>query len=212
MRSSLEEYAITPVVVNPKSPLRSSHPWRCTAKALVGRRLRRPRKCCPVREVNAFGGSSEPTQPPRRPTPFARLEALVVALLREQHASEPANRAAELSHDINRKRPVRLPTGIALEITAARPARPQRRRSDHRNRWAVAPTSLTRSPTSNRGLGRRIALLHSRTTGHVASWLRSRAHCCFRSSETKSRSCRPGSPDGDEAAVARDPRRAAAIA
>jgi hypothetical protein len=106
----------------------------CTAKALVGRRLRRPRmprfavqtwalglgyvapsvhrtapKCCLVRDVNALGGSSEPTQPPRRPTPFARLEALVVALLREQHASEPTNRAAELSHDINHKRPARLP-------------------------------------------------------------------------------------------------------
>ena len=60
-------------------------------------------------ETSTLGGSSEPTQSPRRPSPFARLEALVVALLREQHASEPANRAAELSHDINHKRPARLP-------------------------------------------------------------------------------------------------------
>ena len=66
-------------------------------------------KCCLVRDVNALGRSSEPTQSPRRPTPFARLEALVVALLREQDASEPANRAAEPSHDINHKRPARLP-------------------------------------------------------------------------------------------------------
>jgi hypothetical protein len=37
---------------------------------------------------------------------------------------------------------------------------------------------------------------HSRTTGHVASRLRSRAHYWFGSSETKSRSCRPRSLEG----------------
>ena len=60
---------------------------------------------------------------------------------------------AELSHDINRKRPARLPNDRS-EITAARPARSQRRRHDGRVS-CCPPASCCTAGAASRSSGRR---------------------------------------------------------
>lgn len=77
-----------------------SPPWEVN----VAPRVLAALGCWIVRTLSAPGSSSEPTQPPGRSISFARIEVLVVALLREQAAEQRANRAHELHQDTHRTR------------------------------------------------------------------------------------------------------------